>query len=132
MIVTGCKAMVTADARAAHDLFAEALAVPESDRWSFEHARLQLIYGEHLRRSGATRESRAQLTDALERFEWLGAGPWAARAKVWAKGEAPKDLAPVDAAHELGNKPRDVFVYFIHEGKLHAPAAAMALIEKLG
>jgi hypothetical protein len=28
-------------------------------------------------------------------------------------------------------KPRDIFVYFIHEGKVRAPAAAMALIEKL-
>ena len=28
-------------------------------------------------------------------------------------------------------KPRDVFIYFIHEGKLRAPAAAMALIERL-
>ena len=27
--------------------------------------------------------------------------------------------------------PRDVFIYFIHEGKLRAPAAAMALIERL-
>jgi hypothetical protein len=25
-----------------------------------------------------------------------------------------------------------VFVYFIHEGKVRAPAAAMALIERLG
>jgi uncharacterized protein YecE (DUF72 family) len=57
---------------------------------------------------------------------------WAARAKVWAKGEAPKDLSPVDAAHKPGSKPPDVFVYFIHEGKLRTPAAAMALIEKLG
>lgn len=40
---------------------------------------------------------------------------WADRAKIWAKGESP----------------RDVFVYFIHEGKLRAPAAAMALIERL-
>ena len=28
-------------------------------------------------------------------------------------------------------QPRDVFVYFIHEGKVRAPAAAMALIERL-
>ena len=55
-----------------------------------------------------------------------------ARVKVWAKGDAPKDLAPVDAARKPGSKPRDVFVYFIHEGKLRAPAAAMALIERLG
>ena len=57
---------------------------------------------------------------------------WAARVKVWAKGEAPKDLVAVDTAHKPASKPRDVFVYFIHEGKLRAPAAAMALIERLG
>ena len=28
-------------------------------------------------------------------------------------------------------RPRDVFIYFIHEGKLRAPAAAIALIERL-
>ena len=56
---------------------------------------------------------------------------WTARVKVWAKGDAPKDLAPVDAARKPGSKPRDVFVYFIHEGKLRAPAAAMALMERL-
>jgi hypothetical protein len=27
--------------------------------------------------------------------------------------------------------PRDVFAYVIHEGKVRAPAAAMALIERL-
>jgi hypothetical protein len=27
--------------------------------------------------------------------------------------------------------PRDVFIYFIHEGKKRAPAAAMGLIERL-
>jgi uncharacterized protein YecE (DUF72 family) len=56
---------------------------------------------------------------------------WAARAKIWAQGGAPPDLPPVDAASKAEAKPRDVFVYFIHEGKLRAPAAAMALIERL-
>ena len=28
-------------------------------------------------------------------------------------------------------KPRDVFMYFIHEAKVRAPAAAMALIERI-
>jgi hypothetical protein len=27
--------------------------------------------------------------------------------------------------------PRDAFIYFIHEAKVRAPAAAMALIERL-
>ena len=54
---------------------------------------------------------------------------WAGRAKLWASGGAPDDLPRVEDKHEA--KPRDVFIYFIHEGKLRAPAAAMALIERL-
>ena len=57
---------------------------------------------------------------------------WAGRAKIWATGKAPKDLPLVDDKHKPDSKPRDVFVYFIHEGKLRAPAAAIALIERLG
>jgi uncharacterized protein YecE (DUF72 family) len=56
---------------------------------------------------------------------------WAARAKIWANGGVPKDLPVVDATHRPEAKPRDVFIYFIHEGKLRAPAAATALIERL-
>jgi uncharacterized protein YecE (DUF72 family) len=57
---------------------------------------------------------------------------WAERARVWANGGTPQDLPLVDAAHRPDAKPRDVFIYFIHEGKLRAPAAATALIERLG
>jgi uncharacterized protein YecE (DUF72 family) len=57
---------------------------------------------------------------------------WAKRTKQWADGRAPDDLPLVDAAHMPEEKSRDVFVYFIHEGKLRAPAAALALIERLG
>ncbi len=56
---------------------------------------------------------------------------WAARAKVWASGGTPDDLPLIDAGHKPESTPRDVFIYFIHEGKLRAPAAAMALIERL-
>jgi uncharacterized protein YecE (DUF72 family) len=56
---------------------------------------------------------------------------WAARAKSWAQGRAPEDLPRIDGSHKPEAKPRDVFVYFIHEGKLRAPAAAKALIERL-
>ena len=55
---------------------------------------------------------------------------WAERAKLWAKG-VPQDLPLVDAERKHATKPRDTFIYFIHEGKLRAPAAAMALIERL-
>jgi uncharacterized protein YecE (DUF72 family) len=56
---------------------------------------------------------------------------WAERSRVWAGGGVPPDLPVVDTADKPEAKPRDVFVYFIHEGKLRAPAAAMALIERL-
>jgi uncharacterized protein YecE (DUF72 family) len=55
---------------------------------------------------------------------------WAARARTWAQGGEPDDLPRVDKAGAK-RQPRDVFVYFIHEAKLRAPAAAMALIERL-
>lgn len=51
---------------------------------------------------------------------------WAARAKLWSGGGVPADLPLVDAKHKPARAPRDVFVYFIHEGKVRAPAAAMA------
>ncbi len=56
---------------------------------------------------------------------------WAKRAKVWAEGDVPDDLPLIDDARKQDAKPRDAFIYFIHEGKLRAPAAAMALIERL-
>jgi len=55
---------------------------------------------------------------------------WAKRARTWADGGEPKDLSKVDKK-TAPKAPRDVFVYFIHEAKVRAPAAAMALIERL-
>lgn len=56
---------------------------------------------------------------------------WAGRAKTWAKGQTPDGLPLLGPAEGKETRPRDVFIYFIHEGKLRAPAAAMALIERL-
>ncbi len=55
---------------------------------------------------------------------------WAKRADAWAKGGEPADLPRVDKA-KVAKTPRDVFLYVIHEAKLRAPAAAMALIERV-
>ncbi|HEY7998221.1 MAG TPA: DUF72 domain-containing protein [Pseudolabrys sp.] len=55
---------------------------------------------------------------------------WAKRAEAWAKGGEPADLPRVDKA-KAAKTPRDVFLYVIHEAKLRAPAAAMALIERV-
>ena len=56
---------------------------------------------------------------------------WAERARIWAGGGEPDDLPRVEAALEKGSKPRDVFMYFISGAKERAPAAALALIERL-
>jgi uncharacterized protein YecE (DUF72 family) len=56
---------------------------------------------------------------------------WAGRLKAWAAGGAPADLPRVDPGQPLEKTPRDVFAYVIHEGKIRAPAAAKALIEKV-
>jgi uncharacterized protein YecE (DUF72 family) len=55
---------------------------------------------------------------------------WARRAREWASGGDPDDLPRVDAARPASGE-RDVFVYFINGAKERAPAAAMALIERL-
>jgi uncharacterized protein YecE (DUF72 family) len=55
---------------------------------------------------------------------------WAKRAQTWESGGAPDDLATIGGkAPAKAN--RDVFIYMISGAKVRAPAAAMALIERL-
>jgi uncharacterized protein YecE (DUF72 family) len=57
---------------------------------------------------------------------------WAARLRSWAQGQEPQDLPRVEPPPARTKiAPRDVFAYVIHEGKIRAPGAAMALIERL-
>lgn len=51
---------------------------------------------------------------------------WAERAKAWSTGLVPDELNAVAPDQPATPEPRDVFVYFIHEGKVRAPHAAMA------
>ncbi|WP_274628845.1 DUF72 domain-containing protein [Arvimicrobium flavum] len=57
---------------------------------------------------------------------------WVKRARQWAEGGQPGDLPLADPSRKLEQRPRDVFVYFIHEGKIRAPHAAMAFMERVG
>jgi uncharacterized protein YecE (DUF72 family) len=59
-------------------------------------------------------------------------GRWAERAKLWAKGGQPSDLPLVDPTRTPEHKPRDVFVYIIHEGKVRAPQGARAFMDRIG
>jgi uncharacterized protein YecE (DUF72 family) len=56
---------------------------------------------------------------------------WAQRLQNWARGKEPGDLPRIGPASTSKPAPRDVFAYVIHEGKVRAPAGAMALIERL-
>jgi uncharacterized protein YecE (DUF72 family) len=56
---------------------------------------------------------------------------WTRRAKAWAAGSTPEDLTPV-AGGSPPKQARDVFVYMIAGAKVRAPAAATAMLERLG
>ncbi|MBS3647045.1 DUF72 domain-containing protein [Pseudaminobacter sp. 19-2017] len=56
---------------------------------------------------------------------------WAERTRVWSEGGQPRDLPLADPSSASPAKPRDVFVYIIHEGKIRAPQGAMALMTLL-
>jgi len=57
---------------------------------------------------------------------------WASRLRKMAEGAEPDDLPRVAAPVARKPSPREVFAYVIHEGKIRAPAGAMALIEQIG
>jgi len=75
LLVAGSAALVAPD-HVAGEHFEKALALRGTDRWPFDRARVQLAYGEHLRRNGAASGSRAHLSEALGVFQRLGARPW--------------------------------------------------------
>jgi uncharacterized protein YecE (DUF72 family) len=59
---------------------------------------------------------------------------WAAAAATWAEGGVPKRVAENRVAPDakVEKRARDVYVYFIHGGKVRAPAGAQAFIAALG
>ena len=80
LIVTGAAAIAAPDHEAT-SLFAQALAVPAAGDWPFDLARVQLAYGERLRRARATTQARQQLGAALDIFRRPRARPWQVRAE---------------------------------------------------
>lgn len=54
---------------------------------------------------------------------------WAKVAKSYSEGGMPKGMPYAAPDRKAKETPRDVFVYFIHEGKIRAPQAARAFID---
>jgi ATP/maltotriose-dependent transcriptional regulator MalT len=79
-LLARASAAITCNDGRTGQLLSTALEVTGADAWPFELARVQLLHGEHLRRSRAATEARASLASALATFERLGAIPWARRA----------------------------------------------------
>jgi DNA-binding CsgD family transcriptional regulator len=79
----------------AGDRFEEALA-GDLTRWPFQRARVQLAYGQWLRRQRHVAESRGVLRAARATFDALGCAPWGDRARreLRASGERSRRRAP--------------------------------------
>jgi DNA-binding CsgD family transcriptional regulator len=80
-LAVAAAAAMTAPDDQAGALFAAAIASPGLERWVFDVARVQLAYGQHLRRVRSSNEARTQLMSALGTFDRIGARPWATRAR---------------------------------------------------
>lgn len=105
-------------------LRAHGVAVVLTDKDGFPHipdVTAPFVYA-RLQRSSEAEET-GYPPEALDR--------WADRARLWSQGSAPDDLDPVGGPEAKVPKARDVFVYMINGFKPKAPAAAMALIERL-
>ncbi|MGW4249226.1 helix-turn-helix transcriptional regulator, partial [Nocardia sp. NPDC004722] len=74
------RALLDGDASAERH-FGAALAASEASGLPFRHARIQLLYGEWLRRTRRRSVAREQLEAAATTFERLGARSWAQRAR---------------------------------------------------
>lgn len=90
-----------ADDDAAEAMFAQALG-QDLTGWPFVRARLQLGFGEWLRRQRRAAESRAPLRAARDVFDALGVEPWSERARqeLRASGETSRRRVP-GTLHEL-------------------------------
>jgi len=81
-LAVGASAAMVAPDDHGLELFHATLALPRVDRWQFDYARVQLAYGERLRRRRAMTDARIQLNGAREVFERLRARPWVERASM--------------------------------------------------
>ncbi|MFJ8358078.1 AAA family ATPase [Streptomyces sp. NPDC093984] len=81
-VILAAAAAIAAPDERAGELYEAALAIPDVSVWSYDHARIRLLYGEWLRRRREYKAARAQLSAALELFEQrLKAPLWAQRAR---------------------------------------------------
>ncbi|MGW1803188.1 helix-turn-helix transcriptional regulator, partial [Streptomyces sp. NPDC001984] len=80
-LITAGAAALAADDDDAGALFEAALSLPEAAQWPWDYARVQLAYGQWLRRTRDIAAARAHLSAAIEIFDRIGARTMAQRAR---------------------------------------------------
>ncbi len=93
-LITAAAAALVAPREQVRARFEEALATPGVDQWPFDLARVQLLYGEWLRRARSTADARLHLGAAVDTFRRLGAQPWQLRAGHELRATGLAALAP--------------------------------------
>jgi DNA-binding CsgD family transcriptional regulator len=93
--VAHCRALL-AEGTLAEELFEEALTLHGRSSRPFERARTELAYGQLLRRARRRVAARAHLQAAIDKFDQLGAAPWAdrARSELRAAGQTARKRNP--------------------------------------
>jgi DNA-binding CsgD family transcriptional regulator len=94
-LVLGHARALVAEPAEAGERFDEVLAT-DLTRWPFQRARIQLAYGQWLKRHRRVAESRAVLRAARDTFDALGCVPWSetARRELRASGERSRRRIP--------------------------------------
>lgn len=116
----------------------ESFATPEFVRLATDH-NVAIVYAEHLTYPEIADVTTSFVYARLQRgqdsiptaYTKKALDQWAARAGGWAAGDLPNDLPLADPDRKPPVEPRDVYVYFIHEGKIRAPQAAMELQKRV-
>ena len=94
------RALLAEPEQAGHEF--EAALASDLNRWPFQRARLQLAYGQWLRRHRRVGESRAVLRAARDRFDALGCLPWGEQARRELRASGERSRRPVyEARYEL-------------------------------
>lgn len=79
----------------------------------------------YLRLHGSRQLYASGYTD--EELDW-----WAARVRAWTGGGAPADSVRIPGSPAPAARPRDAYVFFDNDAKVHAPFDALRLAERLG
>ncbi|MGW3352483.1 AAA family ATPase [Nonomuraea rubra] len=82
-------------------LFKAALALPRTERWPFDHARVRLALGELQRRRLQPGEARPELRRAADLFASIGATAWQQRAEQELRASGVAVAQRPNAAHGL-------------------------------